>query len=362
MSELIPYEDLELKLVGENGLVLETPWTKIEAEFLPDQRSIFTAACEQIGWEGRKVYPELAEVLKSFANNFIAYSVPRNLAFNQAHCTKAGGRVSGLTNSSPQEWVDAYLPTVSFALDYKSESWDWDLGELLTQSRIAGTDAYDPAAAYRVVMAWVLRAFSSTKKGSKKLVDHLRILATSDEAKFFDLARKFVRQYHHITSTSTDCLSPALYNMPYARAEVAELVHEESGHGNFTAGTLRELGVENPLDIELDPHTVALMDLLRISAHTNALCFSTLFTIFEISGEQDDDPLATLLEKSSRPAAARGIRNHFQLNKDGAHFMSGFPLIEKIEGVDEATIVETLRLSELLVKSFDHLSSAIING
>ena len=211
-------------------------------------------------------------------------------------------------------------------------------------------------------MHLVLKEMTFKNKGTKLLVDHLKNLAEKNEEKFFQASKIFVRQYHHITSTSSDCLMPAMYNMPYAKDLVMELAHEELGHGQFTSSSYRALGGAHPYELPVDPYTVGLMDLLRQSAHTNALAFSTLFTIFEVSGEQDDDPLATLLSKSSRPKAGDGLKKHFQLNKDGAHFQSGFPLIERLDAIDKESIIEAARFAEILMRFFDLSAMEIIKA
>jgi hypothetical protein len=354
MQQFYPYKELKCTIQGDE-LRLETPWTEIHVECEKDRNSI-EKALAQINAKNYSD-PGVSEFFENFRHNFISHSVPRSdLRLNIDHCTRLPKKVSSLIEKSATAWADAYLPGVAHQLDLKNYSWKWNVTEVLNSSRVPSSEIFDAESAYRQIMRMVLNEMSTETRGPKLFVDHLRKLAKADETKFFQAARIFIRQYHHITSTSSDCLMPAMYNMPYAADLVQELAQEELGHGQFTLSSYKALGGKHPYETALDPYTVGLMDLLKQAASTNAFAFSVLFTIFEVSGEQEDDPLATLLKNSSAPKAGDGLQKHFQLNKDGAHFQSGFPLIERLSGIDEASVVEATRFAELLM-AFFHMSA-----
>jgi hypothetical protein len=238
------------------------------------------------------------------------------------------------------------VPSVAHAISLRAP-WSLDLDELLEASRIMGTNDYDAISAYRYLMRWAFRAIAAPSGGRVSLFDHLASALDEDESRFFESAKHYLRQYHHVTSTSFECLLPAAEAMPFARDKVLEVTLEEKGHGGFTADSLKALGVREPALLPLGPHVSALMDCLKLAAHVNPLAFSCLFNVFEMPGEQDQDPMAALLARSSKPEAARGLQAHFQLNKDGAHFTSGFELVGEMTAVDEYTVVEAARLTEL---------------
>lgn len=362
MLQYQPYEELSCSLQSSNALSLETPWTQIEVEFEEKNKQQMTSFINDFK---SKDYDPLimSDFLSNFRHNFISYLVPREeLPFNIEHCTRISNRVNKLENQLPRDWIESYLPAISHQMTTIDNHWNWDLEKILKDSLHSNGTSCDPESAYRSIMSLVLKKMTTQDKGTKLLVDHLKHLAENDEEKFFQASKLFVRQYHHITSTSSDCLMPAMYNMPYAKELVMELAHEELGHGQFTSSSFRALGGTHPYDLPVDPYTVGLMDLLRQSAHTNALAFATLFTIFEVSGEQDDDPLATLLSKSSRPKAGDGLQKHFQLNKDGAHFQSGFPLIERLEALNKESVIEAARFAEILMNFFDLSAKEIIKA
>lgn len=355
-----PYEEVDCQVSKSGELTLRLPWVQIEMEYAADDQDLFESIAQDINQQ--KPSDKVSDLLSAVHENFVAYSQPRQLSLNLEHGTRSINRVQRLENANPSAWCESYLPGIQHLLGSEKWEWEWNVHSILEKSKIIGLEAYDPESAYRAIMRLVLIDMCSPQRGPKLLVDHLRHLARADEVAFFEAAQLFVRQYHHITSTSSDCLMPALYNMPYAKEQVMELVHEEQGHGHFTSSSFKELGGQDILSLPVDPYTFGLMDLLKVAAHTNALAFSTLFTIFEVSGEQDDDPLATLLNQSSKPKSGKGLQTHFQLNKDGAHFQSGFPLIQTLQAIDKESVIEAARFAELLMKFFDLSALGIVRS
>jgi hypothetical protein len=185
-------------------------------------------------------------------------------------------------------------------------------------------------------------------------------MLVDDEPAFFAMAKFCLRQYHHVTSTSFECLLPALQTVGFAEKLVHKLVHEEYGHGRYTADSLRRLGVDSPSSLPLIPESVGIMDLLRITTSLNPLAFACLFNVFELAGEQEEDPLAALLAKSSKPEAANGIRAHFDFNKAGAHFTSGIKLLDDMGAVDAYSVIEAARCVELNLIFTDRLCAKSI--
>lgn len=353
-----PYEELTGKLDVLSALALITPWVHIELEYPAEEEKSFSALVTDLN--NNTSSQDISDLLSTLERHFVAYSKPRSLNSVVAQNTKSAAKVQRLEHDQPSSWADTFLPGLFSTAHLQDKNWKWNPEEILKKSENLVQNNYDPSSAYRAIMRLVLKEMCFQERGPKLLVDHMRNLAKQNEQLLFEASRLFVRQYHHITSTSSDCLMPAMYNMPYAKHLVFELVKEEHGHGVFTLSTFKELGGKEILDLPLDPYTAGLMDLLKLSAYTNPLAFSCLFTIFEMSGEQDDDPLATILKQSSLPASSKGLEKHFQLNKDGAHFQSGFPLIETLQGVCRESIIEAVRFSELLMIFFDLSSRDII--
>ena len=360
-----PYEELRAEFsMGEGILRMSTPWTVVEAEVTPDSSQRVAAACEDINnFSAGVIREEASDLLTMFKDQHIAYMSPRQISLVSDQCTRTKKTIRLSAESPPDKWVDAYLATVAHAVESVS-AWSFDVSDCLAHSRVPDTDVFDAASAYRFIMHWVFIRLTSASEIHTRFYDLLANLLTDNEPAFFCAAKHFLRQYHHVTSTSFDCLLPALETLSFSKKLVHRLVHEEQGHGRYTADSLRKLGVGDPASLPLLPESVAIMDLLRITTTLNPLTFACLFNVFELGGEQDEDPIAALLERSSRPEAAAGVRAHFELNKAGAHFTNGIRLIEEIGGVDAYTVIEAARCVELNLvftqKMYDRVTEGIV--
>jgi hypothetical protein len=357
-----PYEELRAEVLDAQSLLrLSTPWMSIEAEFDKDSADTIKDACQLING-ARKRGPEelkISEFLANFDDHMIAYIAPRtSLRFEKTHCTRTvqlEGRAF-----SPNQAVRALLPALASELPMTDMNWSWDIEECLRLSRIPGTDTYDPEAAYRVFMRRLFLHMRTSRAGHEMLAS-LAELAPKNEPAYFEALKVYLRQYHHITSSSHEALLPIIYRWPEGAELTAKLTHEERGHGTYTESSLRELGVliTDINRIPLFPVTQALIEIFRYVACTSPLAFAMMFTSFELPGEQDEDPVVKQLEQTSRPQAARGIQKHFQFNKDGAHFINGIPLVKYIGAVDELTVVEAFRTAELQLVLADRVWDSI---
>lgn len=357
-----PFEELRAEVIHDENVVrLSTPWTKIEAKFPLDMTEKVSAFCREINLPGTASNNSLSEFLHIFKDHYVAYLMPRVLPLQPSQCSSTKTAIRERL-ATPEEWIHAFAPVVAHNIQLTGSQWQLDCEALLAQSRVPGTDTFDAASAYRVIMRWALKAITESlvAQTDASLFKFLEAALASDEAVFFDTAKYYIRQYHYVTSNSFECLTPAIESMPFARELVHHLAHEEYGHGSFTASSLKHLGLETPTSIPLGPHVVAIMDFLRAAAHLNPLAFSCLFNLFELPGEQRQDPIAALLRRSSRPMAANGLDAHFKLNKDGAHFTNGFFLVSEMQAVDEYTVIEAARFAELHLMLHNCLGKEII--
>lgn len=341
-----PYEELQFSLSG-NILTLNTPWTEIEAEIPAELHMRVREVCETLHQENA-VAEEVSELLENFKDHYVAYAIPRSLSLNSSHCSQTVRRLD--SEASPTDWLAAFVPAVAPKIDLSHKQWNIDIEAVLRESR-SGKNAniYDPVSAYRYLLHWALKTVHEKNHAEVDagLFTCLENLLEKNEAAFLQVARYYIRQYHYVTSNSFDCLVPAMETMPYSKELVQKLSREEYGHGSFTGNSLKQLGVTDPTSVPLGPTVVGLMGFLANAAHLNGLAFSCLFNLFELPGEQEEDPLAQLLFRSSLPAAAQGIAAHFKFNKDGAHFTNGICLVEGMEGVDAYTILEATRMAEM---------------
>jgi hypothetical protein len=357
-----PYQELRAEFFPQQNLLrLTTPWTTVEADVAPDRAEAVAIACNAVNsFSEAGDHAEASALLSVFKEHHVAYLKPRQLSLIQEQCSRTKATIRRSVESPPQEWVDSYMPTIAHALG-SLPPWGFDVNACLAHAKIDGTDVFDAASAYRFIMHWVFLHLTGPIEVHTHFFELMRRLLIEDEPAFFAAAKFCLRQYHHVTSTSFDCLLPALETMTFARKLVHKLVHEEYGHGRYTADSLRKLGVENPSSLPLVPESVGIMELLRITTTLNPLAFACLFNVFELAGEQDEDPLAALLAKSSKPESANGIRAHFEFNRAGAHFTSGILLLEGMGGVDSYTVIEAARCVELNLMLTERLCEKSLN-
>ncbi len=366
-----PYQELRAEFFPQESLLrLITPWTTVEADVAADRAEAVANACHAINsFSQGGDHAEASELLSAFKDHHVAYLRPRRLPLVPEQCSRTKATVRRNVESSPEAWVDSYMPIIAHAME-PLPPWEFDVNACLAHASIDGTDVFDAASAYRFIMHWVFLRLTGPIEVHTRFFELMTKLLQEDEPAFFAAAKFALRQYHHVTSTSFDCLLPALDTMTFAKKLVHKLVHEEQGHGRYTADSLRKLGVDHPSSLPLVPESVGIMDLLRITTTLNPLAFACLFNVFELAGEQDEDPLAALLARSSKPEAANGIRAHFDFNKAGAHFTSGILLLEGMGGVDSYTVLEAARCVELNLmfterlckKSLDHAMSSRIRS
>lgn len=357
-----PYQELRAEFFPhENLLRLTTPWTTVEADVAPDRAEAVVNACNAVNsFSQAGDHAEASALLSAFKEHHVAYLKPRGLPLIQEQCSRTKATIRRSVKSPPEAWVDSYMPTIAHAME-SLPPWRFDVNSCLAHSKIDGMDLFDAASAYRFIMHWVFLRLTGPIEVHTRFFELMESLLTEDEPAFFAAAKFCIRQYHHVTSTSYDCLLPALDTMTFARKLVHKLVHEEHGHGRYTADSLRKLGVNNPSLLPLVPESVAIMDLLRMTTSLNPLAFACLFNVFELAGEQDEDPLAALLARSSKPEAANGIRAHFEFNRAGAHFTSGILLLEGMGGVDSYTVIEAARCVELNLMFTERLCEKSLN-
>jgi hypothetical protein len=357
-----PYKELRAEFFPhENLLRLTTPWTTVEADVDADRAEAVANACTAVNsFSESGSHAAASELLSTFKDHHFAYLKPRWVSLIPEQCSRTKATIRRGVESPPQAWVDSYIPTIAHAVE-ALPPWDFDVNACLAHAKIGGTDVFDAASAYRFIMHWVFQRLSGPIEVHTHFFELMTRLLSEDEPAFFAAMKFSLRQYHHVTSTSFDCLLPALDTMSFAKKLVHKLVHEEHGHGRYTADSLRKLGVNDPSTLPLMPESVAIMDLLRITTSLNPLAFACLFNVFELAGEQDEDPLAALLARSSKPEAANGIRAHFDFNKAGAHFTSGILLLDGMGGVDAYTVIEAARCVELNLMLTEKLCEKSLN-
>jgi hypothetical protein len=356
-----PYEELNIKLSdNEEECILELPWLTIHAacniSIKPDILAVIDFLNNKTPVPSQNV---VHDFLIEFREHPVAYIKPRVYLqeINSEHCSQSK---AFQPEFSPMEMLNRLLPMHLGKINLHNFNWQWNIEEILEKSKIIKNN-YDPLSAFRAFLRLLLQGMPYARRASANMIKLMTYLQINDEELFFNYVRYYIRQYHHITSTSYEALLPAQYSFPVAKEQLAHFAEEERGHGKFTLRSLKALNIHNPYNILLNPYSPAIMDLLRYYSQNNLLAFSMLVTCFELEGEQIEDPVASLLEKSSNPAAAQALKSHFELNMAGAHFLSGEPYVSQLKAVDDYTVIEAVRAAELFLMLEGQMDKELLN-
>jgi|GEM_PF-6590168 len=249
--------------------------------------------------------------------------------------------------------------TISPKLEPLIPDFRWDAEQILNASKIAD-DQYDPNTVYAQCRRFRLRAEKS-ETANVNWYQLMEELLVRNEEEFFRIAKLSIRQTHYITLNCVPSLSPALQSFHEGAGEVTAFIAEERGHDQLVLRSLRALGVMTPDEIELLDETKLSIELLRFAAEVCPLGFCCLVGIFEGTTYSAKDPLAILLEKSSKPKAANGIQTHFMINREHNHSNVGGEMADKLGFVTRDHALAAIRLSELTVEVGNLLSQKLVS-
>jgi hypothetical protein len=232
-----------------------------------------------------------------------------------------------------QELIECLQKKYSENFDISSTdtaSISWSRKEIKEDSRIDNSDYFDPLSVCTAIQRrrfLNMLNFQTDKSLTSILIDLLR---EKEEEKFFRLVALQLYQSYYITKSSSYSLTPAIDNSFNASELVAEYVREEKGHHNLILLSLSELGETDKEKFIYFKETKAMMSLLHFFASENFLAFCCAICFFESGSFMSFDPLAVLLEHSSKPRSAIGLSKHFLINKKGDHGIVGLNFAQKI--------------------------------
>lgn len=258
-------------------------------------------------------------------------------------------------NDSPRSFTASlpFIQTAQLKSTLFPNQWSWDLEPLLSFAKISQQNAdsspnYDPLAAYTWLrrMRLVAEFKNISHFGIYSELDQLR---QNDEAAFFRVCQKALRQTLYITSQCVPSLIPATRNPALPADLVTQFIREEKGHDRLVRRTMEALGTQDPESFPVFDETRWSMEILAFAAEYLPLAFCCIVGAFEGNNYADRDPLGEILDKSSRPESARGIETHFQINKEGKHSQIGEKFVLDMQPVSKAELIAAARWVELIV-------------
>lgn len=360
------YEETEIVWDKDHSrFTVLTPWISLSVDVEQGQRDELAEITKSLrlpfnSWHQNKVN----EFIRFFHEYPIAYIQPRSLPidlFKQS--TRA--RKDILSISNPRSLITKLLPQglEKKQIEKVPLNWVWDTDKVLRLSQIEVDTSellYDPISAYRAIYRLRLIAEQSFNSMGT-VVELLSDLRESDENAFFKAITQIISQTYYVTSNCIECLSPAVYAYPPAANEVREFIKKEEGHDLLILQSLKKLSV-NISCFEILPETVLNMEILKLAAQDYFLAFCCIIGAFEGGAYRQEDPIATLLRRSSIPEAAFGLERHFLVNKEGNHAAIGESLIEKMGAVSRDEVIIATRLTELVTYAGHLMSFSLLSS
>lgn len=340
MYQYCPYPESKVEwLSDKTGFKISAPWVSVDVVVDTDSVERIQALANPIS----------SELLTSFTDFPLGYIKPRESLFGAAF-SERGLAID--TNLSPSELAARVWQSHR---DELPKNWSWDSDKILKDSQIPNSDAYDPLSVYGLLQRERL-CQEVSGDGANHLFELLDVLRQKSEVRFFDAVSEVLRQTFEVTWACTSSLEPALENYAPARDAVAAFIRAERGHDELVRDSLAKLGINDPFQIPALDSTRLSMALLKFSAENYFLAFCCAVGYFEGSGYTQEDPIAALLRKTSRPEAALGIERHFHINKSQMHSAIGHEFAQKLGPVDAATVIAAVRLTELLTTAGSRVS------
>ncbi len=342
-SVFSPYEELKLQWKSDHsGFELLCPWVQISVDVEPDERpKIIELTKDGLG-------SSFLEFFAQYPISYLRHSSVEALPQRESHAKEA-------KELPPYSLIRTLANTEKSDLPEVNSSWKWDLSPVLAFSAIPDTKLYDPLAVYSYLRRLRLldEASDPTNVG---IYPELEALRVKDEAVFFHLVQLMLRQNYHVTHSCESSLKPALAIKGF-KGVIEAFLTEEHGHDQLVLKSLRAAGALNPENYPLFSEIDYSMRILGHCAAHAPLAFCSIVGAFEGNDSADHDPLALILEKSSRPRAARGIQQHHLINRDNHHSRVGEDLVRGLAPASKSEVILAARWAELIVELGRHYTT-----
>lgn len=237
---------------------------------------------------------------------------------------------------------------ISFSNLLLANEFSWSIDEVLKLASL-NDEYFDPLTIYTAVRRFRNKQSILSDNYSTTLNKKLTELQTENEKKLFQLIRILLMQSYYVTSRSQITLTPAIKKIPEIAGNIENYIQEENGHHNLIRKSLTYLDTkDNPSLYTFFSETIAAMTLFQYCAKTHPVAFCCMLAAFEAASDYDSDPIADILSKTSKPKAANGLIQHFNINKTGNHAEIGLKFILDLKPCDRNGLIAAVKYSELL--------------
>lgn len=348
-----PYQDTSFAM-GGNGLNVSSPWLSLDVGIDDDRKLALTQLLARIG-EGKDDVlreAEAQEFLSFFAGFPLVHVMPRKLSLGSTS-TYSSAAPELLAAKGPRQFLEAINPfadlVVNDVFSYFDETWQWDVKEIESASRIPNSDLFDPLSAYTAIRARRLQFQVEKSSLAQDLLTRVTALRASDEASFFGVLATLLAQQYYVTRECCSCLDPAMAHHELIRDQILAYKNEELYHDRLILKSIRELSDMATEDFFFAPEVRLEIEVIKYAATTCALGFSALVSIMEGTVYPESDPVGDILKKSSKPSAHVGVESHFQINKRGNHTAIPEAFVMELPPVTQQTVEIATRLAEVTI-------------
>lgn len=316
----IPYESLKTTWAKDGqSFELILPWLDMTIEVEAADKSWIQEATQLI--HDQPEVPSVQKFLENLKDYPVAYRAPRHeKEFEGKDLQPCPTTLSHLDFSTPRDFLTSLgVPLGTELSSTIKDRWTWNIDTILAKTKIPGSSLYDPLSVVSYLICYRLNWESDTWSGKDGLGQSLEAILKEDEDKFFWMMGWISRQSHYVTTQFHQSVLPALVHFPRAAKEIQHFIQDEVGHYKFMEQTLHDLGFKGPEDFSLGEGTRWMLDAFEEMGRLSPLAFSAMINLFEAAYYEGQDPLSRVIEKSSRPEAARGYDLHYKINQEHRH-------------------------------------------
>lgn len=354
----IPYEKMSVEWVdsGEPKFVLTLPWLCMDVSVTTEDEQWVRDATANLHFTPEN--ENVQKFIEEWKHYPVFYTRPRQPEEFEGYDLQNCPDID-VDPSTPSRLLETFGCPISESLkeDIPSE-WIWDQEQILSKTRITGTDLYDPVSLVRYLTCYRLDWESGNWVGQDGLGNFLEILLGKDEEQFFQAIGCISRQAWQVMTEYSPSMKLALPHFTKGKKALAAYIAEEIGHNKFMDQVFKELGLEKDA-FSVTGATRWLLDAYKRAAVLSPLAFSAMVGLFEASYYEEEEPIAEVIKHSSRPKAARGWELHRKVNEDYRHCDVSVGFASHLGPQSRSHTLLMLGLYELTLNALDRMEQRL---
>lgn len=355
----IPYEKMSVSWLetGQgNRLLLSLPWVSMEVGVQEQDRDAVrdVTACLHTD----PLNANVQKFIEAFRDYPVSYVQPRKLeAFENKDLQECPPLA--VDPSTPATLLATFgCPIDPSIQEDVIPAWTWDQEKILDKARIEGTDLYDPISLVTYLICYRLEWESGSWLGMEGFVSFLETLLNRDEKEFFQAIGWISKQAWQVMTEFCPSMEPALTHFSKAKGAISRYIAEEVGHTKFMEQVFRELHLEKEA-FPVGSGTRWLLDAYKRAAVISPIAFSAMVSLFEAAYYEAEEPIGSVIRRSSNPGAARGYELHRKLNEDYRHCDVTCHFASYLAPQTRSHVLLTVGLFELTLNILDRMEQKL---